>query len=233
MGRTREHTAPTRGVRPGVEVQRRRVLEAAWRVLGRIGLERARVEDVLAESGVSRQTFYRCFAGLDDVFRAVRAEVEGVVLGEVARALTAVDGESPVPWLRAALDAVFGAAVAAGPALATIEREEARPGSPFEGARAARQDRLVDLVLAWSHARLGLDPDPWQVRAVLMAVNQLCLAVCDPDRAGPEDVAAAREAAWGLAQGLLLREGWRAGRWDVVARDPAAPLPPRPEARRR
>ena len=226
---TTAEPGPSGRARPGVEVQRRRVLEAAWRVIGRLGLERARVEDVLAEAGVSRQTFYRCYASLDDAFRAVRGEVEGFLREAVLRGLAAAQ-DAPDTWLRGLLEAVFEAAVAAGPALAAIEREETRPGSPFEGARAERQARLAELVLASFRARHDLEADPWQVRAVIMAVNQLCVAVCDPARAGPDDVARAREAAWSLAQGLLLHEGWRAGRWDVVPRDPAAPLPPRPEA---
>lgn len=198
-----------------MEVQRRRVLEATWRVLGRTGgLDAMRVEDVLVEAGVSRQTFYRCYESLDAVFAAVHAEIQRVLQEAVAGALAATT--SPDDWLEAVLDAVFRAAVEAGPALAAVEREETRPGSPFEGARARRQALLADMILAWFRAQHDLDADPWRVRGVLMAVNQLCVAVCDSRRATPDDVARARAAAHAIAQGLLLVEGWRAGRWKVV-----------------
>lgn len=221
-GMPRRTTRPR--ARPGLDAQRRRLLEATWRVLGRRGLEDATVEDVLQEAGVSRQTFYRCFESLDAAFRAVRAELERELKDAVTATLAGAD--APDAWLRRVLDAVFEAARRAGPALAAVEREETRPGSPFQGARARRQAALADLVLAWFRARHGLDADRWKVRAVLLAVNQLCVAVCDPTRATAADVTAARDAALALAEGLLIVEGRRAGLWDVVPRGPAAPLPP-------
>lgn len=226
IARVARRTAPDRRTapRPGVEVQRLRLLEAAKRVLARRAVEELRVEDVLIEAQVSRQTYYRCFDGLEPLVAALHAELETFLREAVARALDAAD--APGDWIDALLVAVFDAAVAAGPALAAMSREEARPGSPREGARARRQAALAELMLAWGRARLGVDVEPWRVRAVLLAVHELCVSVCDPARVAPGDAARARDAARALARGLLLEEGRAAGLWDVVPRPGSPPPPP-------
>ncbi|MGE0707720.1 MAG: TetR/AcrR family transcriptional regulator [Planctomycetota bacterium] len=213
--------APAVRRRPGVEAQRRAVLEATWRVLGRQHLEDTRVEDVLREAGVSRQTFYRCFKSLDEAFAGVHEAVGAFLQEALQQALAG--GAAPEAWLDQVIGAIVDAAVAAGPALAAIEREETRPGSPFYGARARRQEALAGLLQGWFQARYGLEASPWRARAALMAVNQLCVAVCDPARASADDVAAAKDAAAAVARGLLLLEGASAGLWTV---EPAKAQPP-------
>jgi AcrR family transcriptional regulator len=54
--------------------KRRRVYEAAVRAFGEHGLEQARIEDVVAEAGVSWGTFFRYFPRKEDVLLELGAE---------------------------------------------------------------------------------------------------------------------------------------------------------------
>lgn len=49
---------------------RRRLLDAAARCVGRLGVERTRLADVAAEAGVTRPTLYAYFSNRDDLLRA-------------------------------------------------------------------------------------------------------------------------------------------------------------------
>ncbi len=61
-----------RGNPPGTEDEaRRRIVEAATACLDRVGLAKTSLSDVAAEAGVTRQTVYRYFPGLNDILRAV------------------------------------------------------------------------------------------------------------------------------------------------------------------
>ncbi|WIX98848.1 TetR/AcrR family transcriptional regulator [Amycolatopsis mongoliensis] len=61
-----------RGNPPGTEDEaRRRIVEAATACLDRAGLAKTSLSDVAAEAGVTRQTVYRYFPGLNDILRAV------------------------------------------------------------------------------------------------------------------------------------------------------------------
>ena len=53
------------------ERSQERLLEAAREVFGRLGYEATRVDDIVAEAGVSHGTLYRYFAGKEDIFRAL------------------------------------------------------------------------------------------------------------------------------------------------------------------
>jgi AcrR family transcriptional regulator len=50
---------------------RERLLEAARDVFGRLGYEATRVDDIVAETGVSHGTLYRYFSGKEDIFRTL------------------------------------------------------------------------------------------------------------------------------------------------------------------
>ena len=53
--------------------RRRQIIDAAYDLLDRAGLEGLTIRAVLAETGLARRAFYECFAGKDDLVLAVFA----------------------------------------------------------------------------------------------------------------------------------------------------------------
>jgi AcrR family transcriptional regulator len=56
---------------PAVEKRRRRLLDSALLVFSRRGFHETRIEDVCAEAGISRATFYRYFESKEALFDAL------------------------------------------------------------------------------------------------------------------------------------------------------------------
>lgn len=73
------------------EAMRTRIKTAAVQVFGERGLSDATVESILAVSGLSRPTFYRYFANVDEVVDLVLSEVNDRLLRDVAHAIQQVD----------------------------------------------------------------------------------------------------------------------------------------------
>ncbi|MFT4569804.1 MAG: AcrR family transcriptional regulator [Hyphomicrobiaceae bacterium] len=66
------------GAAPGSpEEARRSLLDAARRVVERVGLSKAALSDVAEEAGVTRQTVYRYFANTEDLFLSAAALASG------------------------------------------------------------------------------------------------------------------------------------------------------------
>lgn len=208
--------APGRAAkRPGIAAQREVILHAALTVLGTRAIEDTRVEDILAAANVSRQTFYRAFKNLDELFWALAARVDTFLSEGLAARLDLASG--PDIWITAYIDAVFEAALAIGPAIVAIAREEKRPGSPLAGATARRQARLAAQIRDWFAATYGIHADTWQIQAVLIASHEFCMRLAETRRNG--DVAAAKAALATLSAGLLLHAGIAAGALTITAAD--------------
>src|SRR6476619_2170444 len=84
---------PLRG-RPRDPARCQRILEAASRNFSAHGLERASVEAIAAEAGVSKMTVYSHFASKEGLFEAVIRERTERVIGELAGA-EALDPKRP------------------------------------------------------------------------------------------------------------------------------------------
>jgi TetR/AcrR family transcriptional regulator, fatty acid metabolism regulator protein len=95
---------------------RQRVYEAAMAEYGRIGLEAARVEDIVAAAGVSWGTFFHYFPTKEDVL----LEASATVCRAFATAATTglKTGQDTETVLRQAFEAMFQAAVAVAEARA-------------------------------------------------------------------------------------------------------------------
>jgi TetR/AcrR family transcriptional regulator, fatty acid metabolism regulator protein len=93
---------------------RRRVYEAAMAEYGRVGLEAARVEDIVAAAGVSWGTFFHYFPAKEDVLLDAAAEVCRAYAAATQAGLEAGQGTETV--LAAAFGALFRAAAEVTPA---------------------------------------------------------------------------------------------------------------------
>jgi TetR/AcrR family transcriptional regulator, fatty acid metabolism regulator protein len=95
---------------------RRRVYEAAMAEYARVGLESARVEDIVAAAGVSWGTFFHYFPAKDDVLLDAAAEICRAYAAATQAGLEA--GQETEAILAAAFSALFRAAVEATPSAA-------------------------------------------------------------------------------------------------------------------
>jgi AcrR family transcriptional regulator len=87
---------------------RQRVYEAAMAEYGRVGLEAARVEDIVAAAGVSWGTFFHYFPTKEDVLLVASAEVCRVFAAAAADGLDA--GQDTATVFRDAFGAMYRAA---------------------------------------------------------------------------------------------------------------------------
>jgi AcrR family transcriptional regulator len=131
------------------EVLRARVCSAAVTLVGEVGYARMTVERVARLSGISRETFYKCFEDLDDCLLAAFEDA----LGRIAAVLV------PAYQREAEWPARVRAAIAA--LLAAIEDEPAMSMFVFVGALGAgpkvlacRMQALERLNVAFGH---GID----------------------------------------------------------------------------
>jgi len=92
---------------------RRRVYEAAMAEYARVGLDVARVEDIVAAAGVSWGTFFHYFPAKEDVLLDAAAEVCRVYAAATQAGLEA--GQETEAVLAAAFSALFRAALEVAP----------------------------------------------------------------------------------------------------------------------
>lgn len=176
------------------ERTRRRVLDAAFALMGHERGLAVRIEEICAEAGISRGTFYNYFTGLEQVFDALSFDLShdfnSAVLATMARMedmaaradaamryyLERAHSNPQWGWAMVHISAagpLFGAETFAS-ALATVEDGIARGEFVVEDARVAR-DMILGTALAAmiSQLREGADPDrPKRVaRLILRALG--------------------------------------------------------------
>lgn len=115
------------------ETQRRQILDAATRVIAKVGLAQTAVQDVLDASGIARRTFYEHFADLGAVVVAIHAEAGQLALAVVEQAAAGVSSD-PLERLRACVRA-FLMLVGVNQELARVFFVEIRSLGPEEEQR--------------------------------------------------------------------------------------------------
>ncbi|HSV46114.1 MAG TPA: TetR/AcrR family transcriptional regulator, partial [Ramlibacter sp.] len=113
MPQTEKHVAPqARRGRPRDPERLRRIVEAAHKHFNAHGLERASVDAIAADAGVSKMTIYSHFASKEGLFEAVIRDRTDRVMGGVA-GVEALDPTQPQKAL-----------LAVGEQFLTLAREE-------------------------------------------------------------------------------------------------------------
>ena len=190
---------PAGGSRLGIEGQRRRVLTGALQVLGSRPYQEVSVQDVLDAAGVSRQTFYRCFANKTEVYHQVFREGNAMFLAAI-RSLDK-SGADAVQVAERALDGALLFVRFGGAVLRALYAETVRPGSEFAAYRREVLDALVADVLGWSGKNQMVAADPMVVRAVLLVVEQLLFELASQPDPTPEAIARTRDAILLIVRG--------------------------------
>lgn len=191
--------------RPGLAVQRQRVLEAATRVFAQKSVSSATVADVLREADISRQTFYRCFSSMEDLADRLFDHAMLQIVGTVRR-LVETQPVSPV-WIREAIAEIFSLATHMGPLLSLVLEQSRRPGSVWESARLAAFNEIVDWIAQWAELAFGKTPPRLALAGATHGVEQLLIdfARLESRTNAQRDRYAA--AAWQVALGTCLAVG--------------------------
>jgi AcrR family transcriptional regulator len=203
--------------------KRSRILEAAYEVCARSGVEGARMDDVAALAQVSKGTLYHFFENKQDLFLAsmIDSYEESLRIFD-----TALDGESADPLAR--LDQILAGMTKVLAAMATRMTVHYQAWGVVAGDDRARE-RLYGFLLDFFHERsatiskairdgqrrgvFAVEADAAAVTDGIMALLSgfLYRATFDPEHAEPERLSACFEA--------LIRDAFYAER----------PVPPRRE----
>jgi len=143
------------------------VVAAAATVFARLGFADTRVEDILAEAGVARRTFYKHFSSKEDVLAAVYE----LATGELLRAMHEVRSAPHLDAVRRGLDLFLDYHVENAPLLRVLVEQALLSSSPLAAARARFRDDLVGILDAAVRGATGETHDPLLYRALLSALE--------------------------------------------------------------
>jgi AcrR family transcriptional regulator len=164
--------------RPAIprDVQRRRLIEAAFRAFEGTRYERTTVADIVREAGMSSRSFYDHFASKEDLVAAIVEEVGARLLDEVRAILS----ETPEN-VQGHVDRALGAFLEGLPASA-IDLERVGGDAARRQAQARRQivQALVDLTLDYMERLHGLGlvprlPERSEVELLLTGIEGMSL----------------------------------------------------------
>jgi AcrR family transcriptional regulator len=164
--------------RPAIpkEVQRRRLIEAAFRVFERNRYERTSVADIVGEAGMSSRSFYDHFASKEDLVAEIVAEIGERLLGEVARVLA----DTPVDVEKNA-DLALGVFLEGLPVSAIdLERLGGDAGRRVHEMRRRIVQRLTNMTHAYMGRLLAKGlvsrlPERPEVELLLTGIEGMCL----------------------------------------------------------
>lgn len=148
---------------------RMQILQAAADVFGRLGFAATRVEDILAQSGVSRPTFYRFFDSKEAVFDALD-EMASLNLLQMVNAAVELEEDSGRKLLKG-IEAFLRWLSVTGPLAQVLQQESMRPESRLAPRRESTHRLLVELFSYETERLRGERYDPLVFSSLLSAVE--------------------------------------------------------------
>lgn len=206
------------------ERTREALVEAAQELFWRKGYDATTIDEIVAAVDVSRRTFFRYFAGKEEVALARANEVERSLVDAVAARPA---DEPPVVALRRATADVM-AHVAADPELGPSEqwvrtRRLIEGNPPLMAASLRHAVETEQLMAAEVARRQGVDPRqdprPALIVACFNAVMRVAMDEWTVRGAHADEFAAVTDRTW-TAMAALVGGGWLASGWE-----PDAPAP--------
>jgi len=176
------------------------VIAAAAKVFARHGFADTRVEDILAEAGVARRTFYKYFSSKEDVLAAVYE----LATGELVKAMRDARGGEPIVAVRHGLDLFLDYHVENAALLRVLVEQAMFSDSPLAAARRRFREDLVQLLDAAVRATTGESHDPILYLALLSALEGVSLELFASD-VTPAHVARAKKAMHLLLERVVAR----------------------------
>jgi AcrR family transcriptional regulator len=177
---------------------RNEIVGAAVGVFSRMGFRATRVEDVIAAAGISRRTFYKYFAGKDEVLAAIYEVATGELLGAMRAA--AESSADPLDGLRLGLDVYLEFHVQNATLVRILVEQGMRADSALAPLRKLFRARLVELA---ARTTVGAPAEPWLHLALISAMEGLSLELLDTGHPDARDVARAKHAAHTLLDRVL------------------------------
>lgn len=182
---------------------RRRILEAAWEVLGAEGVSSTRVEDLLQAAGVSRRTFYKHFGSKEAVLTALYALVTQELL---FRAVSSAAAESePLEALEAVLDSYLEVHVSNHAMVRVLVEEAVRSESPLAPLRMRLREQLVESMVGVLARVTGRRLDPLVGTALVSMLEGLSLELLREGAPSEADVGRTRAVILGVIE--VIRGG--------------------------
>jgi len=190
--------------RPGVEQQREVIMAAAVDLFAARGTRAVPVADICKAAGVSRDTYYRCFADksalVDQLYQsAVNDHIESVLHA------ASLDYDNPA-WLHEVFDNTIDAILERHQVARFLFIEAADPRSPASEVIDRTYDRVARRMQNWCKAHYGKRPQRELFKSLLVATQWL---VHNAINAGlkKSDIATAKAAAETLYLGVFTAIG--------------------------
>jgi AcrR family transcriptional regulator len=165
-----------------VRDQRRRLFAAATKVFARRGFAAATIDQVVAEAGVSRRTFYEHFDDLTDILVQLHERLASAAFRAIEMSVRST--EDPDAQLRAGVAALLGLIASFGDQARILFREIRAAGPEHELRREALLGRFAALLfegVARSHA-MGIakrPPDELRIFALVAAMEAVGMRYVD------------------------------------------------------
>ncbi len=183
--------------RPGVDVQRRRILDAAVERFARKGSAAVSIAELCRAAEVSRPTFYRCFADKEAVLAALYEEAVQAPMRLGLAELTAAKRGG-----RAVFDEVLDALFARPVHLEFLFAESRDRSSAAHRIVQQAHDDAVDAIRAWQKSQGAPVLSRTALRALMVAWQWMA---AEHAHRGDEAIDEVRDAAWELARLTFLR----------------------------
>jgi AcrR family transcriptional regulator len=160
----------TRAAHLGPEKRRPLILDAALAVFLAHGYERASMDAIAREAGVTKPVVYACFASKDELFGELLRREAQRILSEIAGALPEQVDPDPRRALAAALTAFLRAVAGAPDAYRVIFLGEGGADAAIARQVQRGREQLVDAVAALAGGWLGERGDRDTARLVAHAL---------------------------------------------------------------
>lgn len=174
----------------GGNVTRTRILQGAAHVFGQKAVTVVTVEDILQAAQVSRRTFYQFFRNSEEVLEALFEVATELLLESVRESVEA----STDPWerLQGAISAYLDLQYEVGPLATVLHSEAIRYDSRLAPRRAVTLDALVDIMGESVFEAQGRRLDPLVFRALVLAIEGICIHLRRASRLTKADVERAK-----------------------------------------
>ena len=163
--------------RPGVEEQRRSILQAAVNLFGARGITSVSVTAICREARVSRDTFYRCY---DDKDQLVDNLYDRAVSANMLTATRTPDADFADPaWLHTTVEGVVDAILAEHRVARFLFMESVDPDSRAKAAIQSAYNEVAATMQRWCRQRYGHAPSRACFTGLLSAAQWLVYeAIC-------------------------------------------------------
>lgn len=204
---------------PHAEALRDRILRGAASAFGRLGYTETRVEDIIADTGISRPTFYKMFDSKDAVLNALSERHHDAIRQRFVQAAQSTD--QPALQLERALESFLRWRAELGPVGRVLDLEARGPGVRLSKHRKEMLEFVIELSQA-NLRRAGRDEvDPALLRALVAAAENVADELFSALPVAESTLQRAKAIVFRVHAGAIARPG-----------DRIPPIPLHPQAAR-